>query len=150
MTGAPMSRRAALRLAAAAPLAAAAACDRRDAAPPGLRVSLASLPEGERVRIVRDEEPIELVRRGDEVTARSLWCTHVGCEVRWVERHGFYACPCHGGIFDAEGRPSGGPPNRPLRVVPLTRQGGAVVVPPRDPDELGPRRAAPPPRGERA
>jgi cytochrome b6-f complex iron-sulfur subunit len=143
MADSPMSRRAALRLAAAAPLAVAAGCRGEAVAPPGLLVELSALPEGERVRVVRDEEPIELVRRGGEVTARSLWCTHVGCEVRWVERHGFYACPCHGGTFDAEGRPTGGPPNRPLRAIAVTRHRDAVVVPPRDPHELGPRRGAP-------
>lgn len=137
-----LSRRAALRLAAAAPLAAATACGPPAAAPAGLAVPLASLPDGERVRVLRDDEPIELLRQGDTVTARSLWCTHVGCEVRWVAAHRVYRCPCHGAIFAADGRVLEGPPPAPLRDVAVERRGDRVVLPP--------RRAVPPAGGDRA
>ena len=146
------TRRDALRLAAAAPLAAAAACRAPAASPPpGTRVALASLPEGERVRVLRGDEPIELVRSGDAVSARSLWCTHVGCEVRWVSAHEIYSCPCHGAVFAADGRVLEGPPKAPLREIAVTRWGDEVVIPPRAAgDSLGPRRQAPPPAGARA
>jgi nitrite reductase/ring-hydroxylating ferredoxin subunit len=146
------TRRDALRLAAVAPLAAAAAC-RAPAAwpPPGTLVALSALPEGERVRVLRGDEPIELVRRGDVVSARSLWCTHVGCEVRWVPAHEIYSCPCHGAVFAADGRVLEGPPKAPLREITVTRWGDQIVIPPRAADDpLGPRRRTLPPAGARA
>jgi len=145
------TRRAALRLAAAAPLAAAAACRQEESAPAGTVVALAALPEGERVRVLRGDEPIELLRSGASVRARSLWCTHVGCEVRWVAAHQIYSCPCHGAIYDAEGRVVQGPPPAPLREIAVTRDGDRIVIPPRAADDLPrPRRAIPPPGGDRA
>ncbi len=41
-------------------------------------------------------------------------CTHLGCPYSWNDKSGKFDCPCHGGVFDAEGRVLGGPPPRPL------------------------------------
>lgn len=125
----PLSRRAALGLAAAAPLALLAACRDRAGEAPGTEVALADLPEGRRVRVLRGEEPVELLRIGDSVTARSLWCTHLGCEVRWNEAEGTYDCPCHDGRFDAAGRVIAGPPAHGLRVIPVEVVGDHLVLP---------------------
>ncbi len=124
----PLSRRAALRLAAAAPLALLAACRESPDPPPGAEVDLAALPEGARVRILVGEEPVEVVRRGGAATARSLWCTHLGCEVRWNETTATYDCPCHEGRFDAAGRVLGGPPGAPLRDVATRVSGDRLVL----------------------
>lgn len=43
-----------------------------------------------------------------------IHCTHVGCPVRWNVRAGRFFSPCHGGVFDKEGRVLAGPPPRPL------------------------------------
>jgi Rieske Fe-S protein len=45
-------------------------------------------------------------------TAISNTCMHVGCPVQ-ANATGF-ACPCHGGQYDSEGRRTAGPPVRPL------------------------------------
>jgi menaquinol-cytochrome c reductase iron-sulfur subunit len=45
-------------------------------------------------------------------TAISNVCMHVGCPVQ-ANATGF-ACPCHGGQYDSEGRRIAGPPVRPL------------------------------------
>jgi menaquinol-cytochrome c reductase iron-sulfur subunit len=34
--------------------------------------------------------------------------------VRFVEAAGNFICPCHGGVYDFEGKVIGGPPVRPL------------------------------------
>jgi quinol---cytochrome c reductase iron-sulfur subunit, bacillus type len=34
--------------------------------------------------------------------------------VRWFEESGLFMCPCHGGVFYADGRHASGPPPRPL------------------------------------
>jgi len=40
-------------------------------------------------------------------------CMHLGCPVAVAQGVGF-ACPCHGGQYDTEGRRTAGPPIRPL------------------------------------
>jgi len=93
-----------------------------------VRVDLADLAPGER-RVVRwRDKPVEIVRTEDGVRARSLLCTHFSCTVRWVEAEGEYRCPCHGGRFDGDGRPVGGPPVAPLPDVPVTLDGDVAWV----------------------
>lgn len=41
-------------------------------------------------------------------------CSHLGCSVSWEEESRRFRCPCHGGLYDAEGAVIGGPPPRPL------------------------------------
>lgn len=47
-------------------------------------------------------------------TLYHIHCTHVGCPVRWNLQAGRFFSPCHGGVFDKEGRVLAGPPPRPL------------------------------------
>lgn len=49
-----------------------------------------------------------------EFIAFSLSCTHLGCPVTWKQEAKIFLCPCHGGVFTAEGDVAGGPPPRPL------------------------------------
>ncbi len=44
----------------------------------------------------------------------SVHCTHLGCPVNWRPGAGLFECPCHGGVYYADGRVAGGPPPRPL------------------------------------
>lgn len=41
-------------------------------------------------------------------------CTHLGCPVSWQAGAKLFLCPCHGGVFYADGSVAGGPPQRPL------------------------------------
>ncbi len=112
----PLSRRA--FLAACAPLAA---CARGRSEPPGpkpVALPLERFPSGVRVTVSVSGHPVEILRSASGVTARSLLCTHQGCEVSWSEADGVYSCPCHEGKFDAEGRPKEGPPPKPLPTLP--------------------------------
>ena len=58
----------------------------------------------------------ELLERGPEASfvAISTRCAHLGCPVRFVEAAGNFICPCHGGVYDFQGKVIGGPPVRPL------------------------------------
>jgi quinol---cytochrome c reductase iron-sulfur subunit, bacillus type len=58
-------------------------------------------------------------------------CAHVGCPVRFVEASGNFICPCHGGVYDFEGKRIGGPPVRPLDRFQTRIRGGKVEVGPR-------------------
>ena len=56
----------------------------------------------------------ELNENPDEYVAISTRCVHLGCPVRFVQAAGNFICPCHGGVYDFEGKVIGGPPVRPL------------------------------------
>ena len=49
-----------------------------------------------------------------DFTAYGLNCTHLGCPVNWREGAELFLCPCHGGVYYADGSVAGGPPPRPL------------------------------------
>ncbi|MFZ0662628.1 MAG: Rieske (2Fe-2S) protein [Acidobacteriaceae bacterium] len=56
-----------------------------------------------------------LRRVGDqEFIAFSNVCTHLGCPVRWLATADLFMCPCHGGVFYADGQVASGPPPKPL------------------------------------
>jgi Rieske Fe-S protein len=63
-----------------------------------------------RVAFVRKNSPGGDVK--DQFTVISNSCMHLGCPV--VGTSVGFACPCHGGQYDTEGRRTAGPPVRPL------------------------------------
>jgi Rieske Fe-S protein len=67
----------------------------------------------------------------DEFIAISTRCAHLGCPVRFVQSARNFICPCHGGVYDFEGKRIGGPPPRPLDRFQTRVRDGKV--------ELGPR-----------
>ena len=50
----------------------------------------------------------------NEFVAISTRCMHLGCPVRYTPAAQRFICPCHGGVYDFQGKVSGGPPVRPL------------------------------------
>jgi cytochrome b6-f complex iron-sulfur subunit len=105
-------------------------CNRAsDAEPAGpLTVTVAELPLNRRVRLEHDGRAVEVIRTETGVTARSLLCTHQGCNVRWVEKEQIYLCPCHEGKFDHAGIPVYGPPREPLRALPVVLTATEAVI----------------------
>jgi nitrite reductase/ring-hydroxylating ferredoxin subunit len=51
---------------------------------------------------------------GNDFRVFAINCTHLGCPVRWFAESELFMCPCHGGVFYADGRHASGPPPRPL------------------------------------
>ena len=41
-------------------------------------------------------------------------CAHLGCPVSWFQASGLFMCPCHGGVYYANGERASGPPPRGL------------------------------------
>ncbi len=41
-------------------------------------------------------------------------CAHLGCPVTWFPESGLFMCPCHGGVYHADGERASGPPPRGL------------------------------------
>ncbi|MBV8084127.1 MAG: ubiquinol-cytochrome c reductase iron-sulfur subunit [Chloroflexi bacterium] len=55
-------------------------------------------------------------------------CTHLGCPVNWLADAGLFECPCHGGIYYANGDVAAGPPPHPLFKYEVRLQGDQVQV----------------------
>jgi menaquinol-cytochrome c reductase iron-sulfur subunit len=70
------------------------------------------------------------LRRDDanSFTAFSVNCTHLGCPVNWRPDSGLFLCPCHGGVYYADGQVAGGPPPRQLFQYAVRVQGGNVQI----------------------
>lgn len=73
----------------------------------------------------------ELGEDPKEYVAISTRCAHLGCPVRFVEAAGNFICPCHGGVYDFQGKVIGGPPVRPLDRFQTRVRGGQVEIGPR-------------------
>jgi Rieske Fe-S protein len=111
--------------------ALSAACRREEPLRPGeFAVEMSALADGQRLVVYFDGNPVEVLRAGTSVRARSLRCTHWGCVVRWREAERQYVCPCHEGRYDENGTVIAGPPPSPLRDLPVRVGREAVIVGP--------------------
>jgi Rieske Fe-S protein len=56
------------------------------------------------------------VRRlgGNKFQVFAINCAHLGCPVRWFPQSELFMCPCHGGVYYANGDRASGPPERGL------------------------------------
>jgi len=56
------------------------------------------------------------VRResGGQFQVFAINCAHLGCPVRWFPQSQLFMCPCHGGVYYADGSRASGPPERGL------------------------------------
>ena len=92
-----------------------------------------------------DSQPLDQYNR---FIAISSSCMHLGCPVQYVPAAERFICPCHGGVYNVEGKVAGGPPVRPLdRYYTRVRRGRVELGPkysvnseldkfsPRDPGE---------------
>jgi len=84
-------------------------------------------PAGETINITRR------ARSGgaDDFIALSSTCPHLGCQVRWEGQNNRFFCPCHNGVFDPEGRATGGPPGDAGQSLPryeLKLENGLLLI----------------------
>lgn len=70
------------------------------------------------------------LRRVDDSNfiAFSTICTHLGCPVRWLAEADLFMCPCHGGVFYADGQVASGPPPKPLNRYPVRISNNDVQI----------------------
>ena len=94
-----------------------------------VEISLSDIPTGNAYAFQYGASPGILFRREDgSMTALSLVCTHLACTVTWnPEKRNFY-CPCHEGLFDAEGHVISGPPPAALERFKVEVKGDKVVI----------------------
>jgi Rieske Fe-S protein len=55
-------------------------------------------------------------------------CPHLGCTVPWNKEKNQFACPCHGGIFAADGTRIDGPAQRGMDSLETSVQDGQLLV----------------------
>jgi menaquinol-cytochrome c reductase iron-sulfur subunit len=69
-------------------------------------------------------------KSADRFIVYNLHCTHVGCPVNWSPPAKRFFCPCHGGVFDQDGRVVAGPPPRPLDRYDVKVENGSLYAGP--------------------
>ncbi len=60
--------------------------------------------------------------------AFSVNCAHLGCPVRWIPDGQIFLCPCHGGVYNANGSVASGPPPHALSRYPVRTFNGRVQI----------------------
>lgn len=99
------------------------------ALPPKMAIYAGELKIGSFMDFEYNEAPCTLMRTGDKAyQAFVRKCTHLGCIVAWEPNKKTFVCPCHGGIFDSNGKVVGGPPPTPLQELAVTIENETVYV----------------------
>jgi menaquinol-cytochrome c reductase iron-sulfur subunit len=60
--------------------------------------------------------------------AFAINCAHLGCPVRWLPKADLFMCPCHGGVYYADGSVAAGPPPHGLFKYPVRVRDGQVEI----------------------
>lgn len=64
----------------------------------------------------------------DKFQVFAINCAHLGCPVRWFQQSQLFMCPCHGGVYYADGARASGPPERGLFEYPYKVQDGELLI----------------------
>jgi Rieske Fe-S protein len=64
----------------------------------------------------------------DEFTVFAINCAHLGCPVRWFSESQLFMCPCHGGVYYADGSRASGPPERGLFTYEMKVENGKLLI----------------------
>jgi len=72
---------------------------------------------------------IWVIKHGaDKATVYSPLCPHLNCRYTFYGEKQQFACPCHGSIFNEDGKVLGGPAPRPLDTLPYKIEAGELYV----------------------
>ena len=93
-----------------------------------LAMALTKLPPGTHKIMNLAGNEVVLINRDGKIRALSTVCTHLGCRVGWEEGRQRFFCPCHLGVFDADGKVVSGPPPRPLDEFAVKIEAGNIYV----------------------
>ncbi|HEX3997388.1 MAG TPA: Rieske 2Fe-2S domain-containing protein [Pirellulales bacterium] len=75
---------------------------------------------------VRNEGAI--AQNGAQFLVLAINCAHLGCPVTWFPESGLFMCPCHGGVYYADGERASGPPPRGLFQCIWRISGGRLQI----------------------
>jgi len=76
--------------------------------------------------LVFQKERLAVIKDNTGFYALSLVCTHLGCTVTVSENS--FSCPCHGSLFNRQGKVDRGPASEPLRRLKLVTDNGMIKV----------------------
>ena len=95
-------------------------------------------PDSHPRAFVFNHRKVWVLHDGEEIRAFDAECTHLACNVNWIEDEGAFACPCHNAGFQRHGQVARPPatkplkeyevhlePGKPLKVIVLDRLKGA-------------------------
>ncbi len=77
---------------------------------------LLSWKDGKMPELLKSKDKKAKLSKGDiaeltkELNVMSNACAHMGCPTRWTDIEKEIVCPCHGGIYDINGKHTAGPP----------------------------------------
>lgn len=91
-------------------------------------LNFADLTEDAYIRST-DLHSVWVIKNSDtDVTAYSPICPHLGCRYKWQADSDHFVCPCHGSVFDKNGKVVAGPAPRPLDTLPTKIENGDLFV----------------------
>lgn len=93
-----------------------------------IRVPVADLSEDQAHYVDWQGQQIVVLFTGRKPKVFSAACTHLGCIIAWDNVKHRFQCPCHGAVFDDEGRVVSGPVSRSLTEVPFKIENDQVVI----------------------
>jgi Rieske Fe-S protein len=64
----------------------------------------------------------------EDITVFSPICPHLGCSYNWQQGDQHFVCPCHGSVFDKDGKVISGPAPRGLDTLPNKVEKGKLYV----------------------
>ena len=110
--------------------------------PPWVPLGKVSDFKKEQTRLVKFDNPIrqpwdgEVAQTGvyvryegdNQFRVFAVNCAHLGCPVSWFPESGLFMCPCHGGVYYANGERASGPPPRGLFRCRWKVEGGLLKV----------------------
>ncbi|MEA5599181.1 cytochrome b6-f complex iron-sulfur subunit [Rivularia sp. UHCC 0363] len=89
--------------------------------PPGTRALIAGLAGEPTYLTVSEDGSLSLRGIVDN-------CTHLGCTFPWNSNDQQFQCPCHGSLYDQEGKVVRGPAPLPLKIVHVAVKNNAVWI----------------------
>ena len=75
--------------------------------------------------------PVLVIRdpnNSDTLLAVNPVCPHAGCNVSWRADETYFACPCHGSKFEANGAVARGPAREPLGAYEVKLEANQILV----------------------
>jgi len=85
--------------------------------------------DGWRQTRVRHSVWVRRRAQGDgDIKVLSSICPHLGCPINWHPDQSQFNCPCHGGLFNADGTHTGGPPPRGMDPLDYEVRAGRLWV----------------------
>jgi Rieske Fe-S protein len=82
-------------------------------------------------KTTRLRQAIWVRRKGEgnqSIAVLSSICPHLGCPINWHTDQSQFVCPCHGGIFNTDGRNTAGPPPRAMDPLDYEVRGNRLWV----------------------